>query len=126
MALRPLCNSAPRLPLQRPRYSDAGNYDGALECGPLDTDDYCLAGLTYYCPGGKACFGRTGREILNALTYQGYDKSESQVGWRLLVLLYYILLFKLISVMRLYMKAVVASPNATKLVKSGTKKNIKV
>ena len=90
------------------------DYDGALECGPLDTDSYCLAGSTYYCTGGEPCFGRTGREILSSLEYQGYDKSENQVGWRIAVLVYYVVLFKLVAVMRLYVKTKVALPKPAK------------
>jgi len=97
------------------QYSVTRDYEGTLECGPLDTDPYCLAGMTYYCTAGSPCFGRTGKEILATLEYQGYDKSENQVGWRVLVLLYYILLFKLIAVMRLYKKAVVTLPKPVAL-----------
>jgi len=96
------------------QYSEASNYDGALECGPTDTDPYCLAGTTFYCAGGEACFGRTGREILSSLEYQGYDTSEHQVGRRALVLVYYVVLFKLIAVLRLYIKAVVKLPKPPK------------
>ena len=71
--------------------------------------------MTYYCTAGSPCFGRTGKEILATLEYQGYDASENQVGWRILVLLYYILLFKLIAVMRLYKKAVVTLPKPVAL-----------
>jgi hypothetical protein len=94
------------------RYSESRDYDGTLECSPLDTDKYCLAGSTFYCVDGAPCFGRTGKEILTSLEYQGFDKSESQVAWRAGVLLFYVLIWKLFAIMRLYKSAVVTSPNA--------------
>jgi len=92
------------------QYSESRDYDGAFECTATTTAPRCLAGLTYYCKE-EPCVGRTGHEILKSLELQGYD-SEDSVGERILVLIYYILLFKLISVLRMYMKAVVIVPNA--------------
>jgi hypothetical protein len=103
----------PRPPHPRPlhrRYSVSRDFSGASECKWFNTNDYCLAGSTFYCEGGGACFGRTGKEILSSLEYQGYDKSEDQVLPRVLIMVYFIMLLKLISVLSLYKRAVVAVP----------------
>ena len=93
------------------RYSqDSRAYEGASQCKWLDTDPYCNAGASFYCPGGQPCFGRTGKEILASLSYQGFDTSDTQVGPRICILIFWIVLFKLISVLRLYMKAIVSHP----------------
>jgi len=86
------------------QFSDTRDFEGAKECTWFSVDKYCFAGSSFYC-GSQPCFGRTGKEILASLEYQGFDKSPDQVGPRALALVYWFVLFKLISILRMYMMA---------------------